>query len=178
MAGTADGEAFLAEFSGDERSVADYLVGEVLSTLPRDTVELPPGDQRVRRRFRWAWRARCRAGRTRAACWPSWSGSRGWSVRLGGTAAPGGYSRSLNTYLHADLNRSSPHRIARLHTIAARWWLEWGRPAKALEHAARSDDPRLLTTVVRQVAVPLLVAGDLGALQRALRASWRRRCRR
>jgi LuxR family transcriptional regulator, maltose regulon positive regulatory protein len=38
LAETSDSEAFLAEFSGDERSVADYLVGEVLSALPQDAV--------------------------------------------------------------------------------------------------------------------------------------------
>ena len=34
MAGTSDIDDFLADFSGDERSIADYLVGEVLSGLP------------------------------------------------------------------------------------------------------------------------------------------------
>ena len=34
-----DPEAFLADFSGDDRSVADYLVGEVLDTLPAPTRE-------------------------------------------------------------------------------------------------------------------------------------------
>ena len=32
---SADREAFLTHFSGDDRSVADYLVGEILSGLPR-----------------------------------------------------------------------------------------------------------------------------------------------
>jgi hypothetical protein len=34
-----DRDEFLARFSGDERCVADYLVGEILSRLPPDTVE-------------------------------------------------------------------------------------------------------------------------------------------
>jgi LuxR family maltose regulon positive regulatory protein len=40
MARTSDIDEFLASFSGDERSIADYLVGEVLSGLPADTVQL------------------------------------------------------------------------------------------------------------------------------------------
>jgi LuxR family transcriptional regulator, maltose regulon positive regulatory protein len=170
MAGTADGEVFLAEFSGDERSVADYLVGEVLSTLPRDTVDflqVISVCDAISLGLACALSGREDAGRVLAQL-----------ERQSGLVRPVGRNRGtwrvqplLNTYLHADLKRSSPQRIARLHTTAARWWLDWGRPATALEHAARSDDPRLLTTVVRQVAVPLLVAGDLAALQRALRAS-------
>ena len=36
LAETADRDGFLAEFSGDERSVADYLVEEIISGLPQD----------------------------------------------------------------------------------------------------------------------------------------------
>jgi hypothetical protein len=36
---TTDRDAFLAQFSGNESSVADYLVGEVLSGLPDDVQE-------------------------------------------------------------------------------------------------------------------------------------------
>jgi hypothetical protein len=36
MRKSADHEAFLTQFSGDDRAVADYLVGEILSALPAD----------------------------------------------------------------------------------------------------------------------------------------------
>ena len=36
---SADREAFLTHFSGDDRSVADYLVGEILSGLPEAAQE-------------------------------------------------------------------------------------------------------------------------------------------
>ena len=36
MAESVDHEAFLTQFSGDDRSVADYLVGEILGGLPAD----------------------------------------------------------------------------------------------------------------------------------------------
>ena len=170
MAETPDGDAFLAEFSGDERSVADYLVAEVLSALPPETVQLLQATsvcEKIPLGLAGALCGREDAGRVLAEL-----------ERRSGLVRPVGRDRGtwrvqplLSTYLRADLNRSSPLRVARLHATAARWWLEWGRPAMALEHAARSDDPALLTMVVRQVAVPLLVTGDLNPLQRALRAS-------
>ena len=36
---SADHDGFLAQFSGDDRSVADYLVGEILCGLPEDVQE-------------------------------------------------------------------------------------------------------------------------------------------
>ena len=39
VAESADREAFLTHFSGDDRSVADYLVGEILSGLPQAAQE-------------------------------------------------------------------------------------------------------------------------------------------
>ena len=41
----ADRDEFLADFSGDERSVADYIVGEILSGLPEDVRQFLRVDQ-------------------------------------------------------------------------------------------------------------------------------------
>ena len=64
---TTDRDAFLAQFSGNDSSVADYLVGEILSGLPEDAQEflrvisicdpVPTG-----------LAASCPAGKTPAAC--------------------------------------------------------------------------------------------------------------
>ena len=40
LAVAADGDGLLATFSGDERSVADYLVEEIISQLPDDIRQL------------------------------------------------------------------------------------------------------------------------------------------
>ena len=109
----------------------------MLSALPRETVELLQATsvcETISLGLAGALSGREDAGRVLAEL-----------ERRSGLVRPVGRDRGtwrvqplLNTYLRADLNRSSPLRIARLHATAARWWLEWGRPATALEHAARS----------------------------------------
>ena len=47
VAESADREAFLTQFSGDDHSVADYLVGEILSGLPEDLAGVPARDQHL-----------------------------------------------------------------------------------------------------------------------------------
>ena len=74
----------------------------------------------------------------------------------------------LRTYLIADLQRQGPTRAADLHATAARWWAGQDRPIKALNHAAQSCNPVLLSDLLRRFAVPLILTGDHGPLRRAL----------
>jgi LuxR family maltose regulon positive regulatory protein len=167
VAKSADRDGFLTEFSGDERSVADYLVGEVLSGLPEDVQEflrvisisepVPTG------------LAAELSGREDAG-----------SVLDGlehqtSLLSPTGRRRDayivqelLRTHLLADLRRQGQRRAAGLHGVAARWWAGRPEPVRALDHAARSHDSELLTDLLRRFAVPLIVAGDHKPLRRAL----------
>ena len=134
---TADREAFLTHFSGDDRSVADYLVGEILSGLPEDLQEflrvisicdlVPCG------------LAAELSGREDAA-----SVLDRLEQQTSLVAATGPrrevyrVQELLRTYLLADLQRQGPQRVAELHAAAARWWADQERPVRALEHAAAS----------------------------------------
>ena len=142
VAETADREAFLDQFSGDDRSVADYLVGEILSGLPEDMQEflrvisisdpLPSGLAAA------AVRPGGRRQRARPARAPD----------LAGRPPPDGAREAyrvqelLRTYLLADLQRQGPPRAAELHATAARWWADQDQPIPALDHAAAQPQPR------------------------------------
>ena len=167
VAETADRDGFLAEFSGDERSVADYLVEEIISGLPQDL-----------RQF-----LRSVSISDPVPC--------GLAVELSGRAdaasvldrlehqtslvAATGPRREvyrvqelLRTYLRADLNRQGPQRVAELHATAARWWADQQRPVPALDHAAASGDTALLSDLLRRFAVALVLNGEHRPLRRAL----------
>jgi LuxR family transcriptional regulator, maltose regulon positive regulatory protein len=170
MARTSDIDEFLADFSGDERSIADYLVGEVLSGLPADTVQLLQLTsicEALPVSLAVALSGREDAGRVLAELEHQTA-----LVHVDGPNRDSYLVHPLiRTYLLADLNRQSRRRIARLHATAAQWCCEQSRLATALEHAAQSDEPALLTEMVRRHAVPLLVTGEHRPLRRALRAS-------
>ena len=164
---TPDRDAFLDQFSGNESSVADYLVGEILSRLPDDIQEflrvisisdpVPSG------------LAAELSGREEAGS--LLDGLERQTSLLSSTGGPRDVYRIqelLRTYLTADLQRQGPTRAAELHAVAARWWAGQDRPINALNHAAESRNPALLSDLLRRFALPLILTGGQGPLRRAL----------
>ncbi len=167
VAQTPDHDGFLDQFSGNERSVADYLVGEVLSRLPEDTLE-----------FLRVISVSDPIPSTLAA---ELSGREDAGSLLDGlehttslVAATGPrrdvhrVQELLRTYLLADLHRQGPKREADVHATAARWWAGQDRPIQALDHGVQSRDPALLSDLLHRFAVQLILTGDHGVLRRAL----------
>ncbi|MDT7613698.1 MAG: LuxR family transcriptional regulator, maltose regulon positive regulatory protein [Pseudonocardiales bacterium] len=167
VAETADRAGFLAQFSGGEHSVADYLVEEIISRLPQDIQQflrvisisdpVPCG-------LAAALSGRQDAGSVldrleNQTSLVSATGQRRDGYRI---------QELLRTYLVADLQRLGPKRAAELHATAARWWVGQDLPIRALDHAARSRDSELLSDLLRRFAVPLILNGDSGPLRRAL----------
>jgi LuxR family maltose regulon positive regulatory protein len=169
--GGADPPAFLAEFTGEDRAVADYLVGEVLATLPEELLEfltlasignpLPAG------------LAVLLAGRADAAELLD-RVERETSLVTGLVTDPGTGAREyrvlelLRTYLAADLHRHRPGLAAELHGRAARWWADHDQAAPALENAAHADDEDLAADLTDRYALRLALAGEHAPLRRAL----------
>ena len=162
-----DPDRFLAEFSGDERSVADYLVDEVLTgleasqreTLRRVSVaEALPGGLAVEL-----------ADREDASDVLDELVRRTGLVT--GTGAPGAEYRIaelLRSQLVADLRRHRPDLAAQMHRRAALWWSGEGRPREALAHAERVGDPGFLADLLAGWAPHLAGTGEHDALERAL----------
>jgi LuxR family transcriptional regulator, maltose regulon positive regulatory protein len=172
--GGADPTEFLAEFSGEDHSVADYLVGEVLATLPADLLEfltlVSIGDPLP------AELAVLLTGRVDAAEFLD-RVERETSLVSGLVTDPGTGAREyrilelLRTYLAADLHRHRPGLAAELHGRAALWWADQDQPAAALENAARADDADLTADLTDRFGLRLALAGEHAPLRRALPGS-------
>jgi LuxR family transcriptional regulator, maltose regulon positive regulatory protein len=164
---TTNPDTFLDQFSGNDSSVADYLTGEILSTLPEDVHEFlrvisisNPVPSRLAAKL---------TGREDAG---SLLDHLAHHTSL---LTPTGQRRDayriqelLRTYLTADLHRQGPTRAADLHTTAAHWWADHNQPINALDHATHSHNPALLTELLHRHAIPLILTGDHGPLRRAL----------
>jgi LuxR family maltose regulon positive regulatory protein len=139
LAGHPDPERFAAEFSGSERTVADYLMDEVLqrqsepvrrlllrtSVLDRICGELAdllagePGAERALRDLE-------RAGAFVVSLDPQ----RSWFR----------YHQLFAELLLLELRRTAPAEVPRLHRAAAGWFAGHGFPVDAVRHAQAAHD--------------------------------------
>jgi LuxR family maltose regulon positive regulatory protein len=160
-----DPAGFLTDFSGDERSVAEYLTGEILDGLSAEMQSF--------------LRVVSVCSPLPAALGAELSGRPDAGRLLDGVrlemplverTAPGSYRihSLLRSYLVADLARQRPEGYRHLQAVAARWWYEEGEPVHALRHAERAGDPVLIASLLRAAGVGLFLGGELGPLRRAL----------
>ena len=166
LSAAADPEKFLDEFSGDERSVADYLVDEVLEAMPADTRELlslvsvcDPIPAALAGEL---------SGRQDAA--RELNALQHDSALITRGPLPSEYRVHvlLRSYLRAELARQRPTLILQLNARAARWWAARDRPVEALRQAMNGVPPTVLTDLLRRFVLPLLLTGEHATLRRAL----------
>ncbi|SFN20297.1 LuxR family transcriptional regulator, maltose regulon positive regulatory protein [Pseudonocardia ammonioxydans] len=167
LRGRDDPAAFVAQFSGSEGAVADYLTDEVLAVLPEETrrlllscavcPQLPAG-------LATALSGRADAERvladlTRVTALVERVEPRTYRVHT-----------LLRTCLAAELERHFPTLRRRSDATAARWWLTAGEPEHALRHAERSGDAGLVLEILRAGGDRLVATGRLSVVRRALAA--------
>jgi len=139
LAGHPDPGRFAAEFSGSERTVAEYLLAEVLdrqgeqvrrlllrtSVLERVNGELADllaggsGGERVLQDLEQA-----------NAFVVSLDASRSWFR----------YHQLFADLLQLELRRAAPQEVTALHEAAARWFAGYGYPVEAIRHAQAAQD--------------------------------------
>jgi LuxR family transcriptional regulator, maltose regulon positive regulatory protein len=139
LAGHPDADRFAAEFSGSERTVAEYLLAEVLerqtepvrqlllrtSVLERVSGELADlltggsGGERVLQELELV-----------NAFVSSLDAQRSWFR----------YHPMFADLLQLELRRSAPDELPRLHHAAAVWYAEHGYPVEAVRHAQATQD--------------------------------------
>ena len=139
LAGHADPERFAAEFSGSERTVADYLLAEVLDRQSEDVRRLllrtsllervngdladqltgSSGGERILQDLE-------RAG----AFVVSLDAARSWFR----------YHRLFADLLQLELRRTEPGEVTALQRVAAQWFAGHGYPMEAVRQAQAAED--------------------------------------
>jgi LuxR family maltose regulon positive regulatory protein len=160
MRGHSDPAAFVAEFAGDDSTVADYLMAEVLAQQPPDIREFllrisvvetanPPLADALTGRTDSA-RVLARLERDHALL--STAGeARAWH-RLHPLFAE---------LLRSELRFQAADELPVLHRTAAGWFAAHDRPLEALRHAAAAGDWDHVGAIAGGSWVRLLLAGEL-----------------
>ena len=163
---------FVAEFSGSERTVADYLLGEVLERQPPEVRQLLLRTcilDRVTGRLADALTGRSDGARRLHEL----DEANAFVVAVDVARTWFRYHHLLADLLRLQLRLEAPEELAPLHGLAARWHAEHGDPVEAIRHAQLGEDWELARELLARHWVHLVLDGEeatLGALLSGLPA--------
>jgi LuxR family transcriptional regulator, maltose regulon positive regulatory protein len=169
MAGHPDPERFVAEFSGSDRTVAEYLIAEMLERQPPEVQGLLLRTSVLDR-----------VNGELADLLTGTTGSERILLDLEDANAfvvsldPGRtwfrYHHLFGGLLRLELRRTMPADIAGLHQLAARWLAADGQPADAIGHLQAAGDWDEAARMLTDHALSLTLDGQAGTVAALLRS--------
>jgi LuxR family maltose regulon positive regulatory protein len=169
LAGHPDPERFVAEFSGSNRTVAEYLIAEMLERQPDDVQQLllrtcvldrvngeladlltgRPGSERILLELEDA-----------NAFVVSLDPERTWFR----------YHRLFGDLLRLELRRRLPEEVPALHRRAAGWFTQQGQIVDAIRHTQAAGDWPVAARLLADHSFSLTLDGQAQTIQALLRA--------
>ena len=167
LAGRPDAERFVAEFSGSERTVADYLFAEVLQREPEAVRQLLLRTSIL--------------GRVNGSIADHLLGTEGSERILLELEDAGAFVYSIDRerswfryhnlladLLRLELRRTEPAEVPGLHRTAAEWYAEHGFPIDAIRHAQAAGDWRYAGDLVGQFGFSISLDGSFATMRSLL----------
>jgi LuxR family transcriptional regulator, maltose regulon positive regulatory protein len=169
LTGHPDPERFVAEFSGSDRVVAEYLLAEMLDRQPPDVQDLllrtslldvvngeladlltgRPGSERVLLDLEDA---------------------NSFVESLGPERAWFRYHRLLGDFLRLELRRTLPAEVPVLHRRAAAWYIRQGQLVNAIRHTQAAGDWAEAARLLADHSFGLTLDGQAQTMQALVRA--------
>ena len=132
--------AFVRQFSGDNRYIADLLVEEVLSRQPAEIRQFLAPDRHSRPVQRAALRRRARAPPTPRRSSRTLERENLFVVPLDENRGWYRYHRLFAQLLRSQLTRAEPGIVPALHQRASDWHRQSGSADEAISHALAGGD--------------------------------------
>jgi LuxR family transcriptional regulator, maltose regulon positive regulatory protein len=139
LAGHEDPERFAAEFSGSERTVADYLLAEVLERQPDEVRRLLLRTS-VLERMSGPLADALTGGSGAERMLAELEQANAFVVSLDAGRSWFRYHHLFAELLQLALRRTTPGEVTALHEAAAKWFAEHGFPVEAIRHAQAAQD--------------------------------------
>jgi LuxR family transcriptional regulator, maltose regulon positive regulatory protein len=167
LAGHPDPERFAADFSGSERTVAEYLLAEVLERQPEEVRQLllrtsvleqvsgPLADV-----------LRGRSGGERILQELEQAGA--FVVSVDARRSWFRYHQLFAELLQLELRRSAPGELPALHGAAAQWYAEHGHAIEAVRHALAAQDWGLAVRLLSDRMLGLILDGQAATVHELL----------
>lgn len=169
LAGHPDPERFVAEFSGSHRTVAEYLMAEMLERQPAEVQRLllrTSLPDRVNGEL--ADLLTGAAGSERILL--ELEDANAFVVSLDPGRTWFRYHHLFADLLRLELRRTSPEAVPELHRLAARWFAEHAQAADAVRHLQAAGDRAEAARLLTDHTVSLTLDGQAGTVVALLRA--------
>jgi LuxR family maltose regulon positive regulatory protein len=139
LAGHPDPDRFAAEFSGSERTVAEYLLAEVLDRQPQEVRRLLLRTS-VLNRVNGELADLLTGGSGGERLLQQLEQANAFVAALDARRSWFRYHQLFADLLQLELRGSAPAELPELHAVAAGWYAEHGYPVEAVRHAQRAED--------------------------------------
>ena len=169
LAGHPDPERFVAEFSGSDRTVAEYLIAEMLERQPDDVKDLLLRTSlldRVNGELADLLTGRPGSERTLLAL----EDANAFVVSLDPERTWFRYHHLFADLLRLELRRALPADVPALHRRAAEWFTQHGQVADAIRHTQAAGDWPGAARLLADNSFSLALDGQMQTIQALLRA--------
>jgi LuxR family maltose regulon positive regulatory protein len=139
LSGHTEPERFVAEFSGTDRTVADYLLDEVLERQPPDVRQLLLRTSPLER-ISGPLADAVTGGSGSEATLRALEETGDFVVALDTDRTWFRYHRLFADLLRVELRRNAPEEVTRVHAAAARWFAANDHVVEAIGHAQAAGD--------------------------------------
>jgi LuxR family transcriptional regulator, maltose regulon positive regulatory protein len=156
--------AFVDGFAGDDRGVSDYLISEVLSRQPQETLDFLLRTCQVER-VSGELADELTGGSAGRATLAELAAHHGLIIPLDTRGVWYRYPPLLREVLRLESARRIPDALPQLHRRAARWFAERGEPLEAIRHAVAGEAWDRVADLVGQHWLPLVARGKGSALR-------------
>jgi LuxR family maltose regulon positive regulatory protein len=137
--GSHDMETFVEAFAGDDRTLADYLIAEVLARQPARVREFLLRTSIVDR-LGPDLADTLSGGNDGARLLSELEQANAFVSRVPGSGRPFRYHQLMAELLRGELRRQAPEEVPELHGRASRWYADAGQWLPAIEHALLGRD--------------------------------------
>ena len=169
MAGHPDPERFVAEFSGSDRTVAEYLIAEMLERQPADVQDLLLRTSLLDRvNGELADVLTGRPGSERILL--ELADANTFVVPLDPERTWFRYHHLFGDLLRLELRRTLPEEVPALHRRAAGWFIRQGRVVDAIRHTQAAGDWPEAARLLADHSFSLTLDGQAQTIQALVRA--------
>jgi LuxR family transcriptional regulator, maltose regulon positive regulatory protein len=159
LAGHPDPERFAAEFSGSERTVAEYLLAEVLDRQPEEVRRLLLRTSMLER-VNGPLADLLTGGSGGERILGELEEANAFVVPLDAGRSWFRYHHLFADLLQLELRRTAPGELFGLHGSAAEWYVEHGYPIEAIRHAQAARNWSLAARLLSDIWFSLEINGQ------------------